>query len=51
VQIAPKSANDEAKHLQDVDRSIGDFLRSKLPFRAVTGALASKAHIDLGERA
>jgi len=35
VPIAPKSAIDEAKHLQEVDRDIGDFLRSKLPFRSV----------------
>lgn len=41
VQIAPKSASDEAKHLGEVDRNIGDFLRAKLSFRAVTGALAS----------
>ena len=51
VQIAPKSAIDEAKHLQEVDRNIGDFLRSKLPFRAITGALASKGHMVLGENA
>jgi len=46
VQIAPKSANHEARHLQEVDRGIGDFLRSKLRFPGVTGALAAKGHIE-----
>jgi len=50
VQIAPKSAIDEAKHLQEVDRNIGDFLRSKLPSQVVTGALAPKGHIELGKK-
>ena len=49
VEIAPKSARDEARHLEEVDRTIGDFLRSKLPFQALTAALASRRHIELGE--
>ena len=49
VEIAPKSAADEARHLEEVDRTIGDFLRSKLPLHALTGALAPKRHIESGE--
>ena len=41
VEIAPKSAAREAGHLEQVDRSIGDFLRSKLAGLIVTGASAS----------
>ena len=48
VEIEPKTATDEARHLQEVDRNIGDFLRSKLPFQASTGGLALKRDIELG---
>ena len=48
VEIAPKSATDEVRHLQEVDRNIAKFLRSKLPFQALAGALASKREIELG---
>ena len=50
VQIAPKSAIDEVRHLEEVDRNIGDFLRSKLPIQALTGALA-KHRSKLGAKA
>ncbi|MBV9226785.1 MAG: alpha/beta hydrolase [Acidobacteriaceae bacterium] len=46
VQIAPKSAMEEARHLEEVDRNIGNFLRSQLPFQAGTGVLASKVYIE-----
>lgn len=48
VQIAPKSAIYEIRHLEEVDRNIGNFLRSKLSFQALTGALASKRDVELG---
>ncbi|MBV9269331.1 MAG: alpha/beta hydrolase [Acidobacteriaceae bacterium] len=51
VQIAPKSAVYEMRHLQEVDGNIGAFLRSKFEFQACNGALASAGHIKSGERA
>lgn len=51
VQIAPKSAIDEVRHLEEVDRDIGDFLRSKLPFQDFARASASKGQIESGEKA
>jgi hypothetical protein len=30
IQIAPKSSIDDRPHLEEVDRTIGEFLRSRL---------------------